>query len=77
MSDPKVSDGGGGVRLQPRTVAAGVVTILALIFIAQNREEGTIEFLFLDVDVGLWLALAVTFLLGIAVGWLLRRSRES
>jgi uncharacterized integral membrane protein len=67
-----MSDSGSlGTRLPPKTVAAIVATLLAGVFVVQNREEGRIEFLWMHLDVGVWLALAVTFLLGAAAGWLL------
>jgi uncharacterized integral membrane protein len=63
-------------NIEPRTVAAAVVILLVLAFVIQNGEKRTIEFLWFDIDVGLWIALTVTFLLGAAVGWLLRRGRH-
>lgn len=62
-----------GIQLSSRTVAAGIVTLLALVFVVQNRRRSRIEFLWMDVDVGVWLALGVTFLLGALVGWLATR----
>ena len=64
-----------------KLIAAGVVAVLAFIFILQNRTQGTISFLFLDVTMGVWLALLITFVLGIVVGLLVahvvRRRKKS
>ena len=54
-----------------KMIAAGVVAVLALIFILQNTEKRSIQFLFFDWTVGTWFALLVTFVLGMLVGWLL------
>lgn len=56
-----------------KLIAAGVVAVLALVFVLQNRSEGTIRFLFLDVTVGVWVALLVAFGLGLLLGLLLPR----
>jgi uncharacterized integral membrane protein len=60
-------------RLSPKLVAAAVVTVLVVVFIFQNTERNTIDFLWLSVETGLWLALLVTFVVGVAVGWVLQR----
>lgn len=75
MNNPKY-DGAGvtkSTQVNWKLIAAGGVGLLALIFILQNTERGTIEFLFFDWTVGVWLALTITFVLGLAVGLLLPR----
>jgi uncharacterized integral membrane protein len=62
-----------------KMIAAGVVAVLVMIFILQNTEKRSIQFLFFDWTVGTWVALLVTFVLGMLVGWLLAwfiRSRK-
>ena len=54
-----------------KVIAAGVAAVLALIFILQNTEKRSIQFLFFDWTVGTWVALLVTFVLGMLAGWLL------
>ncbi len=49
------------------------VGIIAIAFIALNRVEAEVNFLFFKVTVALWLALAVAAVLGLIVGWFLRR----
>ncbi len=60
-----------------KVIAAGVIAVLALIFILQNSEKRSIQFLFFDWIVGTWVALLVTFALGMLVGWLLARFLRS
>jgi len=56
-----------------KLIGAGIAAAVALIFILQNTEKGTIEFLFFDWEVGVWFALLVTFLLGALAGFLVPR----
>jgi uncharacterized integral membrane protein len=71
MADPATTS--PGRRLQPRTVVAVVLILLAVAFVAQNRRETRIEFLWMDFEVGVWIGLVVTFLLGMAAGALVSR----
>jgi uncharacterized integral membrane protein len=54
-----------------KAITSGVVVVLALIFILQNTEKRSIQFLFFGWTVGTWVALLVTFVLGMLAGWLL------
>ena len=54
-----------------KAIAAGVAAVLALIFILQNTEKRSVQFLFFDWTVGTWAALLVTFVLGMLAGWFL------
>ncbi len=56
-----------------KAIGAGIAGALALIFILQNTEKRSVQFLFFDWTVGTWVALLVAFLLGMLVGWLLPR----
>jgi uncharacterized integral membrane protein len=56
-----------------KLIAAGVVALLAVIFILQNRAESTIYFLFFEATIGIWVALVLAFGLGLALGLLLPR----
>ncbi len=58
-----------------KLIAAGVVGVLALIFMLQNRQQRTIHFLFFEWTAGVWFALLVTFALGLAAGLLLAHLR--
>ena len=54
-----------------KAITAGVVAVLTLVFILQNTEKRSIQFLFFDWTVGTWVALLVTFVLGMLAGWFL------
>ena len=44
-------------------------------FIALNRDQTTINFLFFDAEMALWIVLAIVAALGFVVGFLLGRKR--
>jgi uncharacterized integral membrane protein len=56
-----------------KIIAAGVVALLTIVFVLQNRAESTIYFLFFEATIGVWVALLVAFGLGLALGLLLPR----
>ena len=60
-----------------KMIAIGVIALLVLVFILQNTEKQSIQFLLFDWTVGTWLALLITFVLGMLVGWLLTRFMRS
>jgi len=76
--DPRIggrSEGGTNWKLW----AAGVAALLLAIFVVQNSQKVTIDFLFVESDTPLIFGLLVAGLLGFAIGWLLpivRRGRR-
>ena len=69
--------GGIGGR-SPRFWLASFVVLIAAIFLLQNAQEVTVDFLFASTKAPLIFALLIAFGLGVAVGWLvphLRRHR--
>lgn len=59
--------------------AAGTAALLLAIFVAQNAQSVTIDFLFVETDTPLIFGLLVAGVLGFAIGWLLpivRRGRR-
>jgi uncharacterized membrane protein YciS (DUF1049 family) len=58
-----------------------IVAAITAVFIAQNREQTQIEFLFFDVESRVWTAIAVSIALGIVLDRLIlawwRRARKS
>ena len=50
-----------------------IVAIIAIVFIALNRVQAQVNFLFFRVDTSLWLALSVAAILGLIVGWFINR----
>jgi|1185.fasta_scaffold720950_2 putative membrane protein len=65
----------GGVTIPPRVAGGGVIAIVALIFILQNRGDITLNFLWFDINAPLWLWLTIMFLAGGIVGWIASRNR--
>lgn len=57
-----------GFRLNGRQLGGGLVAIVLVIFILSNRQEVTVEFLFMEFSTPQWVVLTVTALLGAAVG---------
>ncbi len=58
---------------QARLIIFGVVALCAIIFIAQNREEVTIHFLFIDVSARVWIGFVICLALGALLGALIGR----
>lgn len=63
---------GAWVR-QPKTVLGAVVGALTVWFILANNAETRIRFWVVWVTAKLWIALLITFVAGIIVGYLLKR----
>ncbi|MFC6357462.1 DUF1049 domain-containing protein [Luethyella okanaganae] len=55
-------------------IGIGLV-LLSVLFIAQNRDQASIDLAWIDVRTPLWLALAVVGLVGFAAGWLVSGRR--
>ncbi|MGY1693669.1 LapA family protein [Geodermatophilus sp. SYSU D00766] len=63
------------MSVRPGQVVALVLAVVAVVFIAQNRERVTINLFTVDVSAPVWLILTIMVLLGMAVGALLRWRR--
>jgi uncharacterized integral membrane protein len=57
-----------GFRMNGRQIGGGLIAIVLVLFILSNRQEVTVEFLFLEFSTPQWVVLTVTALLGAAVG---------
>ena len=76
MGDTQRTDGGGpivepmssGVQVTPRMIIAGVALILAVIFIAQNTDDQTLEFLWFEVTMPLWVFMLTMLVAGALIG---------
>ncbi|MHA6758979.1 lipopolysaccharide assembly protein LapA domain-containing protein [Streptacidiphilus sp. PAMC 29251] len=67
----------GGVPVNARTVGFVVVAILAVWFILMNTASVKIHLWGLSTATSpLWIVLLVILVVGVALGWLLRRYRE-
>jgi uncharacterized integral membrane protein len=74
---PKDGPSGDGRRLDGRVVAGGIVLVLLAIFVIQNTNETGLTFLFWEFSWPLWLTLALTIVISLAIGFLLgRRGRK-
>jgi lipopolysaccharide assembly protein A len=59
----------------PRQVLAAALAVFAAVVIAQNRDRVSVNVLFVEVALPLWLMLTATALVGVAIGLLLARRR--
>lgn len=64
-------------KVTPRQVIAGVLIVLAVIFIVENREPVEIRLIVPVTSMPLWAALTGLFVVGCVVGWLVARRRAS
>jgi uncharacterized integral membrane protein len=66
-------DGDSTSRISPRTVVAGVVTVLLVLFVVLNRDSTEVSFIFFSAETNLWVALAIAGVAGGVAGFLLGR----
>lgn len=62
-------------KVSPAGWAAVVLSIIAVIFVLQNRASTSIQLFWITVDSPLWFTLLIVFLVGWVVGVLTMRSR--
>lgn len=62
-------------RISSNQWLAIALTVLAVLFIVENRNKVDIEFLLVTITSPMWLVLLITFAVGWIVGLLTRRSR--
>jgi uncharacterized integral membrane protein len=62
--------------LTPRRITAGVLALLALGFVLQNRDDVTLQFLGIQVTATLWFASLALLVTGVLIGvlWTSRRT---
>jgi len=79
MSPEEVGKPAGGVvgRFALRYWVAIVLIVLAAIFIIQNRDRQQVHILWISVESPMWLLLTTMLVVGIAIGLLLRRRRQT
>jgi uncharacterized integral membrane protein len=82
FQDGKVVDSSDSTRERgwgPRLVVAGLALLAAVLFIVQNNNRVSTQFLVFDFRPRLWVVIVVSFLLGALLGQavgLLRRRRK-
>ena len=67
MNDPPRTE--ERYRPSPKLIVGGIIAILALVFVFQNTDEKTVNFLWMDFDAPAWMWLLVIFLAGGLVGY--------
>ncbi|WP_245673556.1 LapA family protein [Nocardia lijiangensis] len=63
-------------RVSPTQWVALLLTVLAVLFVFDNRATVTVEFLLISVQSPMWLILLVMFVLGWIIGVLMMRKRR-
>ena len=66
----RISDSREGLR--PGQIVAGVIGVLFIIFVLQNFESGSINLLWFDITMPVWLLTAIVFAMGIVFGWFVK-----
>lgn len=66
-----------GRRVSVRQVIAGVLIVLAVIFIVENRTRVEIRLIVPLISLPLWIVMAGLFVVGGVAGWLLSRRRSA
>lgn len=75
IGDREYEEQGSSVGL----IIAGIVAVAVLIFVLQNSEDTTMEFLFFSANVPLSFVIVVSLILGAILGWIfafMRRRRK-
>ncbi len=66
--------------LSPALVGAGIVAVLLVVFILQNSNRASVEFLFFERQTPVWVAIGIGIVLGVILDRLVtvwwRRSRR-
>ena len=75
--DPQHHPARDGFEVTPRRVVGALVVVLLIVFIAVNSDQTEVSFIVFSTTLPLWIVLAGTAALGVAVGMLLgsRRAR--
>jgi len=73
MNDPPRTD--ERYRPSPKLIIGGVIGLLALVFVFQNTDRKTVNFLWMDFEAPAWMWLLVIFLAGALVGYMFARRR--
>jgi uncharacterized integral membrane protein len=57
-------------------IVAGIVAVAAVIFVFQNGEEASVDFLFVSATVPLSVVIIISMVLGAVLGWILGYMRR-
>ena len=61
--------------LSGRAIGGIVIAVVLIVFIAVNRDQTPVSFIFFTADVALWVALAIAAAGGFVAGYLISRKR--
>jgi putative membrane protein len=59
-------------RISGRGIAALIILVVAVVFMAQNTDSVNVTFLFFDLSMPLWLVILIVFVLGMLLGGAVR-----
>jgi uncharacterized integral membrane protein len=66
-------------RPTPKMIIGAIIGLLAFVFIVQNTDKGTVQFLWMDFTTSYWIWLLLMFLCGGVVGYMVavRRAKRA
>jgi uncharacterized integral membrane protein len=76
MSEVHRADDVGRRRMSGRSIGAIVLIAVIAVFAVANTQDATIDFVFGDITLPLFVVIAIVGLIGFGAGWLVRGRRD-